>query len=202
MKQEEKHPNQQDTTSKTQETLTMQQEQKNTDNSWNPMEYLSKRLKEEGLYKPGNKTGSSIMSAPKHSQSVRQQQDSQTQNEKQEDLVDWLEKQLTKDMKELGFTLQTTPSQKQKTQENTPVSGTITFLKGDSAKKAMEFYQKKKEQNPTKQTQRNSLQNSEIAKRLIEDLQKTQEETKDMTPEELDRYFVKKYGLPLEYDPW
>ena len=65
--------------------------------------------------------------------------------EEQENLVDYVNRRIDETMRELGFAPQTTPSQKKKTQETTPVSGTITFLKGDSAKRAKEFFQQKKQ---------------------------------------------------------
>ena len=55
--------------------------------------------------------------------------------EKKETLKDWLERRMDEDMKSLGFTRQTTPTQKSQ-QGTTPIKGTITFLKGKSAKKA------------------------------------------------------------------
>ena len=48
-------------------------------------------------------------------------------------------------MKKAGFTLQETPTQKQKTQETTPISGKITFLKEESAKREAVLYQRTKE---------------------------------------------------------
>lgn len=38
----------------------------------------------------------------------------------------------------------------------------------------------------------------ELASKIFNDLQKSQEETKGMKPNELDNYFVQKYGIPLE----
>lgn len=62
---------------------------------------------------------------------------------KQEDLVDWIDNQFKELAKNLGFELQMINHPQKKPQGTTPYSGTITFLKGDSAKKAREFYQKK-----------------------------------------------------------
>lgn len=59
------------------------------------------------------------------------------------DLKDWLEKTIDRRMREAGSTPITKETQTQ--QGTTPISGTITFLKGDSAKKAREFYQRKKD---------------------------------------------------------
>lgn len=61
-------------------------------------------------------------------------------------LVDWLDNQLKEDMKNLGLDLQMTDYQTNNQNESIPISGTITFLKGESAKKAAERYRKKKEE--------------------------------------------------------
>ena len=63
----------------------------------------------------------------------------------QEDLVDWIDNQFKEFAKSLGFELQMIDYPQKKPQGTTLVSGTITFLKGDSVKKAREFYQKNKE---------------------------------------------------------
>ena len=55
--------------------------------------------------------------------------------EKKTTLKDWLERHIDEDMKSLGFTKQTTPTQKMP-QGTTPTSGKITFLKEASAQKA------------------------------------------------------------------
>ena len=60
------------------------------------------------------------------------------------DLKEWLEQDIDKRMKEAGFMKQETPTQKNQ-KETTPVSGTVTFLKGESAKKAERHYQNKKD---------------------------------------------------------
>ena len=64
--------------------------------------------------------------------------------EKKESLKDWLDNLVDQRMKEAGFTVQTTPTRKPQ-QEATPVKGTITFLKGTSAKKAEEHFQNRKD---------------------------------------------------------
>ena len=57
------------------------------------------------------------------------------------DLVDWVDNQLKERMESLGFTLITEePEQK----EDAPVTGTITFLKGESAEKAAKYFKNKK----------------------------------------------------------
>ena len=63
--------------------------------------------------------------------------------EKKVNLKEWSDKVIDEAMKKAGFTPLTTPMEKNK-QGVTPVSGTITFLKGESAKRAKEYYQKKK----------------------------------------------------------
>ena len=63
--------------------------------------------------------------------------------EKKENLKGWLDNLVDQRMKEAGFTVQTTPTQKNQ-QEATPVKGTITFLKEKSAKKAKPHSQKPK----------------------------------------------------------
>jgi len=52
------------------------------------------------------------------------------------DLKEWLEKRIDEDMKRLGFTKIETTTPHKNEQVSSPVSGTITFLKGVSAKKA------------------------------------------------------------------
>ena len=59
-----------------------------------------------------------------------------------EDLKEWLEKRIKEDFERLGFKL-ILPEEEKKDDE--PVTGIITFLKGESAKKAAEFYNKKKD---------------------------------------------------------
>ena len=66
-------------------------------------------------------------------------------NQAQESLMDWLERTIDEGMKELGFTLQTTPTQTSQT-EATPISGRITFLNGEPAKKAQQHFQQNKEE--------------------------------------------------------
>lgn len=64
--------------------------------------------------------------------------------EKKESLKDWLDNLVNQRMKEAGFTVQTTPTQTSP-QEATPVKGTITFLKGELAKKVEEHFQNQKD---------------------------------------------------------
>ena len=61
------------------------------------------------------------------------------------DLKEFVAKTTDEAMKKAGFTLQETPTQKQKTQETTPISGKITFLKEESAKREAVLYQRTKE---------------------------------------------------------
>lgn len=63
--------------------------------------------------------------------------------EKKDSLKGWLDNLVNQRMKEAGFTVQTTPIQKNQ-QEATRLKGTITFLKGKSAKKAKLRSQKPK----------------------------------------------------------
>ena len=56
--------------------------------------------------------------------------------EDKENLVDWIDNQFVEFAKRLGLEVQMIDNPKNNNQGNTPVSGTITFLKGDSAKKA------------------------------------------------------------------
>ena len=56
--------------------------------------------------------------------------------ENKENLVDWIDNQFVEFAKRLGLEVQMIDNPKNNNQGNTPVSGTITFLKGDSAKKA------------------------------------------------------------------
>ena len=56
--------------------------------------------------------------------------------EDKENLVDWIDNQFVDFAKRLGLEVQMIDNPKNNNQGNTPVSGTITFLKGDSAKKA------------------------------------------------------------------
>ena len=56
--------------------------------------------------------------------------------EEKENLVDWIDNQFVEFAKRLGLEVQMIDNPKNNNQGNTPVSGTITFLKGDSAKKA------------------------------------------------------------------
>lgn len=68
----------------------MQQGKKSTDNSWCSKENFDKLLREHGINPPpkwGNKTGSLIMPAPKHSQSAKQQPDSQKKPKSQKDYM-------------------------------------------------------------------------------------------------------------------
>ena len=64
--------------------------------------------------------------------------------EKKENLKGWLDNLVDQRMKEAGFTVQTTPTQKTPP-ETTPVNGTITFLKGTLAKKAEQHFQQQKD---------------------------------------------------------
>ena len=64
--------------------------------------------------------------------------------EKKENLKDWLDKLVNQRMNEAGFTVQTTPIQKNQ-QEATRLKGTITFLKGTLAKKAEQHFQQQKD---------------------------------------------------------
>lgn len=62
-----------------------------------------------------------------------------------EDLVEWIDKQMEEFAKELGLRLMTDEEWekfKTKRQKGT-VTGTITFLKGESARKAAERFKKK-----------------------------------------------------------
>ena len=64
-----------------------------------------------------------------------------------EDLVEWIDKQMEEFAKELGLRLMTDEEWeefKAKKQQGT-VTGTITFLKGESARKAAERFKKKTE---------------------------------------------------------
>ena len=54
--------------------------------------------------------------------------------ENKENLVDWIDNQFVEFAKRLGLEEQMIDNPKNNNQGNTPVSGTITFLKGDSAK--------------------------------------------------------------------
>lgn len=65
--------------------------------------------------------------------------------EEEENLVDWTDNFLKERMKSLDFNLQMTDHPQKDEQGTTPVSGIITFLKGESAKKAKEYFQKMKE---------------------------------------------------------
>lgn len=65
--------------------------------------------------------------------------------EEEENLVDWTDNFLKERMKSHGFNLQMTDHPQKDEQGTTPVSGTITFLKGESAKKAKEHFRKKKD---------------------------------------------------------
>lgn len=65
--------------------------------------------------------------------------------EEKENLVDWTDNFLKERMKSLGFNLQMIEHPQKDEQGTTLVSGTITFLKGESAKKAKEHFQKMKE---------------------------------------------------------
>ena len=56
--------------------------------------------------------------------------------EEKENLVDWIDNQFVEFAKRLGLEVQMIDNPKNNNQGNIPVSGTITFLKGDSAKKA------------------------------------------------------------------
>ena len=56
--------------------------------------------------------------------------------EDKENLVDWIDNQFVEHAKRLGLKLQMIDNPKNSNQENASVFGTITFLKGDSAKKA------------------------------------------------------------------
>ena len=64
--------------------------------------------------------------------------------EKKESLKDWLDNLVDQRMKEAGFTVQTTPTQKTP-QEATPVKGTITFLTDTLAKKVEAHFQHQKD---------------------------------------------------------
>ncbi len=57
------------------------------------------------------------------------------------DLVDYFERTTDELMQSLGFTKQTDETEQN---EVAPISGTITFLKGNSFEKAEEHYRKKK----------------------------------------------------------
>lgn len=56
--------------------------------------------------------------------------------EDKENLVDWIDNQFVEHAKRLGLKLQMIDNPKNSNQENASVFGTITFLKGDSSKKA------------------------------------------------------------------
>ena len=56
--------------------------------------------------------------------------------EGKQNLKEWLDNLINERMKKLGLTIIETSTPHKNEQVNTPVSGTITFLKGDSAKKA------------------------------------------------------------------
>lgn len=60
------------------------------------------------------------------------------------DLKEWLEKRIDEDMKSLGFTKIETTTPHKNEQVNSPVLGTITFLNGESAKRAASIYGKHK----------------------------------------------------------
>ena len=60
-----------------------------------------------------------------------------------EDLVDWTDNQLKELSKDLGLELQMIDNPTKKKHGTSPISGEITFLKGDSAKKAEELFHKK-----------------------------------------------------------
>lgn len=57
------------------------------------------------------------------------------------DLVDWLDNRIDELMEKLGFTPVEEPEQK----KDASVTGTITFLNGESAKKAAEYFKNKKD---------------------------------------------------------
>ena len=56
--------------------------------------------------------------------------------EDKENLVDWIDNQFVEHAKRLGLEVQMIDNPKKSNQENASISGTITFLKGDSVKKA------------------------------------------------------------------
>lgn len=56
--------------------------------------------------------------------------------EDKENLVDWIDNQFVEHAKRLGPEVQMIDNPKKSNQENASISGTITFLKGDSVKKA------------------------------------------------------------------
>ena len=62
--------------------------------------------------------------------------------DEQEDLKAYIERTTEERMRRLGFTL---VWEEPKQKEGMPVTGTITFLKGESAKKAAKYFQKKKD---------------------------------------------------------
>ena len=68
--------------------------------------------------------------------------------EQQEDLKVWLERRLDEAMRRAGFTPLT---QQEETKEATPITGRITFLSGESAKRAAARFQKQKDNNSDKQ---------------------------------------------------
>lgn len=59
--------------------------------------------------------------------------------EDKENLVDWIDNQFVEFAKRLGLEVQMIDNPQNSNQESAPITGTITFLKGDSAKKAATF---------------------------------------------------------------
>ena len=58
-----------------------------------------------------------------------------------EDLKEWLERRIKEDFERLGFK---EIESENEIKENKPITGTITFLKGESAKRAAAFYKNSK----------------------------------------------------------
>lgn len=60
-------------------------------------------------------------------------------------LVEWLDKRIEEDFRKLGFRPMTDKEweEHKAKRQQAPVTGTITFLKGESAKKAKSFFEKK-----------------------------------------------------------
>lgn len=64
-----------------------------------------------------------------------------------EDLKEWIERSMEEFAKETGLRLMTDEEweEHKAKRKQGPVTGTITFLKGESAKRAAAFYKKKEE---------------------------------------------------------
>ena len=55
-------------------------------------------------------------------------------------------------------------------------------------------------ENNSSSKERKTYPGEQTAEEIMKDLRESQLETQDLDPEELDRYFLRKYGIPLEYN--